>query len=349
MKRSSFRSVVLSCLISLSAGLAAPSWAASYFSCGGEPRTWESDRVNFYVRTGSFPDNSADRRSLDRAVAAWNSNSPGNRFRFATYSHAGNAYRSGDGYNSILATNDFGWSTGTLAATLIRFQTCAWFYDGSIVETDILFNPNVAWNKSTRPRAGQLGTSMTLVATHELGHAMGLAHSDWLPATMNSFHPNGGPLGNRDDPDPHADDAYGARLLYNDFWASATDVSATAYRLGGLGVSREIPAPSSARRGSRVTFQYTVGNRGRYPLVNLPVNFYLSTNRWISTADRLIGQTAVTLSPGAEITRTVTFTVPWSVARGYYYLGWVADPTNALYESDEDNNGVALTRSTRID
>ena len=186
-----------------------------------------------------------------------------------------------------------------------------------------------------------------LIAAHEFGHSMGFLHETDRLATMNTYYPGAGVLGNNNDPDPHANDVAGDRFLYGS-GGTYHDVAASAYYRDSPGGSFAIPAPPLVRRGGYAKLRFTISNRGTEREDYVLVHFYLSRDRWIDTADTYLGAVAYWMDPGFEGTFTVGLQIPPSVAPGYYFIGYLLDPYRFIAETDEDNNGVAYMDWTGI-
>lgn len=336
-------------VLALSLGIAAsPSSAYVYPTCSGDRQVWGSTNVTYYPANMSFP--GSYRTALDTVLYAWNYQSPGTRFRFNfTYNDA-TTWQSGDGVNTVGFTSDYDWQ-GALAVEITRYNTCYWWGGGSIKESDIMFNPAYSWstevNPSTRPRSGQGYYNLSLVGIHEFGHGFGLKHEDTKMATMNSYYPNSGVLGNNNDVHPHADDVLGDRVGYGTC-CTEHDVAASAYQRTGTGTSNLISAPSIAYRGHPTSFKFTISNRGTANQSSVRVQFYLSTDRTITASDTYLGAATYSLNAGFEGTYYANTTIPSSLTPGSYYFGWIVDPLGSIYEVNEGNNSVGLENATSI-
>jgi len=90
-----------------------------------------------------------------------------------------------DPRNGVALRDDlcgFAFDEDTLAVTLRTIQLHT---DAATVEADIVFNDTVVWDVYDGPlRPGP--PDFRRVATHELGHVIGLEHEDDVPALMNS-------------------------------------------------------------------------------------------------------------------------------------------------------------------
>lgn len=98
------------------------------------------------------------------------------------------------------------WDPGDLAVTLsLCSPSCQ---SGTITEADTVFNSTENWSVYSGP--WQAGVSdFRRVATHELGHVIGLAHEDSVPAIMQTFVSPG-----NDIEAPLPDDIAGVAALY---------------------------------------------------------------------------------------------------------------------------------------
>jgi hypothetical protein len=85
-----------------------------------------------------------------------------------------------DGFNLVSFVDDDFVFNGALAATQIFFDA----FTGVVTEADIVFNPAVSF--STHGSTSGVH-DVQEVATHEIGHFLGLAHSGILSATMYPF------------------------------------------------------------------------------------------------------------------------------------------------------------------
>jgi hypothetical protein len=317
-------------------------------TCLGDKRTWDSSNITFRPSTVSFPIGTGWRTSVEAMRSAWNTHSPATNFRF-TYSYSSSStYSTGDGTNSILITSDYSWGPNTLGVTRTLYKACFWpFWHGKIEEVDILFNPAWTWDTSTNPNPTDWRVNLTLVGIHEYGHGLGLKHEDDILATMNSYYPNGGVIGNSNDVHPHADDVHGNRAGYGTS-GTVRDFAASAYRRTAAGESDPIVPPGTTYRLTSTPFRFTIENRGTVNETSVGLKFYLSTDRTITTSDYLVGSAGYALNAGFVGTYTAYISVPTSVPAGYYYFGYILDPENYISESNEGNNAVGHVTRTYV-
>jgi hypothetical protein len=325
--------------------------AVTYWTCDGKPMIWEMVDVTLRPMNISFGPGSASRAAIERARKGWTSFTPGSFFDFVFSFTDQTTWQNGDGVSHVAYTDDYPFDSDDLAVTVSIYEPCAWiFEDGSLVETDVLFKWGLTWNKDTNPTPSTVMSTnnLTQVAAHEFGHAMGLKHTDWKLALMNSVYPGAGTLGNDNDPDPHADDSKGARILYGGPLTPVHDIAASAYLRTDPGESDVIPAPASAAKGTKVPVTFTIANRGPVKLENIAVRYYLSTNSFISTSDTYLGSVKVWMSSGFEGSFTRNVKIPADVASGSYFIGILLETPAGLVESDTDNNAVALSETTLV-
>jgi hypothetical protein len=333
-------------------------------SCRGHVR-WNNNDVTWRPSLTAFPQGSGWYNSIDAARVAWNSYTPGGNYRINYIWDASNVVTFNDNRNSITmpAWWDPTWGKDDpnddepLAVTFMRRSMCyAWpGPDANWVEGDIAFNRNYLWENSINPVVPRYEPyNSTLVALHEHGHGMGLAHENDFPATMNSIYPGAGPIGNGNYVHPHADDARGDRAIYGTA-ATQRDVASYAYRLtvpanpDYPGATQPIPAPPSTSRNTGISFQFSVENRGTANQSSIPVYFYLTpTRNGVTTSSFFLGSTTLSIDAGRTTTATAYVTIPSSAPTGYQYIGWIADPTNGIVESDELNNAVTHSQPTYI-
>jgi len=317
-----------------------------YRTCDGNKIRWNSAWTNMYISTTSFPAGSSWDSRLQNAMWHWN-NVKQSGFNFYVGRDTDGSHSSSNGVNEVYLDNSLTGST--LAVTLTRYH-CYWLFGWhyGIDETDIGFNNNKSWSTGSL-NYSNLGSPYNFegVALHELGHALGLLHEDRWMATMNSYYPNSGTLGQGNEWDPLADDRQGVRYLYPD-GTGETDVAASAFKRTGTGSSGIVSSPASAARGTYVTIEYTFMNQGTASQ-SFDIGFYLSTNNYISIYDTLLGTNyGAWASPGGIGTYSRTLYIPTSVTPGTYYLGFMVDSNSAVAENHEGNNAMHVTRQITI-
>lgn len=320
--------------------------AAVWQTCDGNKIKWNSNWTNMYISTTSFPAGSSWDSDLQNAMWHWN-HVGGSGFNFYVGRDTDGSHSNSNGVNEIYFSAA---ETGSaLAVTFSRYH-CYWAfgYQYGRDEADIAFNTSYAWNTGSLNYAS-LGSpyNFELVALHELGHALGLQHSDGVQATMNSYYANGGPVGYYKEVDPLPDDRYGVRALYPD-GTGETDVAGSAFKRTGTGTSGLISTPTYAYRGTYVNMEFTFANLGT-STQTFDIGFYLSTNDYISTADRWLGTNyGAWASSGALGTYSRSLYIPTDIAPGTYYLGYLVDGGFAIGEGNEGNNNQPAPRAITI-
>ncbi len=113
-------------------------------------------------------------------------------------------------------------------------------------------------------------------------------------------------------------------------------------------VMETMTLPASVAINDVLTFSDTIKNQGGAPSGGFNVDYYLSTNTIISTADSYLGSRRVTsLAAAATSTASSSFAVPGTLTvGGTYYLGALIDTGNEvteLFESNNTSNAYAIT------
>ncbi len=135
------------------------------------------------ITAGSNPE-----AALAAALRTW-SNVPGSAVRFAPLGRTSRVNET-DGMNVFVMadTPEIRSVVGqALGVTLMAIST-----EGRILETDILFNPNIVRDGQRLPFSTNLAPNtidLQTIALHELGHALGANHSGLLAATMFEYIP----------------------------------------------------------------------------------------------------------------------------------------------------------------
>jgi hypothetical protein len=204
--------LVASCGLTLADARAAAAYAFLLVpSSQGVPRRWSQPalpdgRVPWRLSARTGGNVTGDRRPLDvlaGAFARWEDLPTSTiRFSFEGSSNARNR-NAGDRVNLVTLDPTESLGTGVLAATFLTSDA-----SGNLLDVDIVFSRDVAFDTSQTPDAGRY--DLESVATHEVGHLVGLEHSGLARATMVPFSDRG-EIHPRT---PADDDRIGASLLY---------------------------------------------------------------------------------------------------------------------------------------
>lgn len=358
------KSIVLFALIVFSS----PAFSFEVVSCEGKDVRWEGDTTLLRASKQSFPANSSWKDALGTSVDLWNQNP--SKFRF-TLSFNDDGVWTGNGENEVWFTDSDDQLSGAPALASMMWDCVDWWIVGvqaKLSEVDVLFDSRKPWtpfmsDKFNLSAYGGPKRPFINTAAHELGHAVGLMHVDYLYNIMGRdwthIHANGGKarayIGE--------DAANGAVGLYEERGGDFEDVSVAHWKYkdassagysiherteifdmeGELHASVDINDEPRfyVLRDSDLKLEMTYENNGKSRQQNLKVGFYLSTNSRITTSDRRLGGAVVDIGRNVPVTKRHKVHIPADLAPGTtYYLGVIVDEENEIDEIVEANNAT---------
>jgi len=240
-------------------------------SSQGVPRRWNLDafadgRVPWALSNNVGSNLTGDRAPLDvltTAFSTWEAVAA-SKIRFAFQGVVGTRERnSGDGVNLIALGARENLGTGVLAATFLTSDAA-----GTLTDADIVFGSSVAFSTSSSPDASAY--DLEAIATHEIGHFLGLEHCGLARATMVPYTDRG-EIQQRT---LHSDDEIGATLLYPEdgFLASTGSLSGRITVAGAPVFLANVVAASV--RGPIVASAFSAPD-GSYHVEGLPPDVYV--------------------------------------------------------------------------
>ena len=171
----------------------------------GSRARWQTLPVSYRIHAGGLAGlgNGSEFIAVQRAFDTWQ-NLPSSSIAFRYEGTTSTQTGGNDGVNIIsFQDTSFSFGTGTIAVTVSSSS------QGFFRDADILFNPsNPSITFATDGRSD--GFDIQAIATHEIGHFLGLDHTAIVSATMN-------PTGGRGTVFPRSlksDDIIGASTLY---------------------------------------------------------------------------------------------------------------------------------------
>ncbi len=332
-----------------------------------EDMTWRAGR-------SSFPAGSLRRVALEIAQSRWNQ-APGQFiFNYPPLYGDGSCSRNNRQNEVWFSNNQRILDSAPAIAWLDMECTCVLDCTARIKYTDIIFDDSENWslnfpNRSTKRAYGGAWRPFETAAIHEMGHALGLAHTNtiynimgidethiyvndwWIGYYVGEDAGNGEVFLYGSDDHPLRNDVgvthwkysrpggrdneYSVHILTQIFNSAGNAVIASdAFQ----GMRRY-----QVTAGSTYRVEFTYENNGVDDFDEVNVGYYISTDSRITTLDRRIRTRTLTLNRNGVYTQNYSLTIPADLTVGQtYWIGVIVDYTDDILEFNPSNNATYI-------
>lgn len=324
--------------------------AFSYTTLGA---SWPSWPFSMSAAAISFPAGNQYRTDLGTISSRFSAENPSNIYVSQSYDDASVAMDNNQ--------NEIWFSSDTSFSPAVTFY---WSSGSTLTEADIIAYNGLAWTTSSSKTAtiAYGGSSRYWLATalHEYGHAAGLGHENLEYNIMGQDWDHVSCNGSTIRTYLGEDAADGLVSVYGVYSGMIEDVGVSYFKYQGTSGAYSAHEPcemydsagsvlpgstfvSGQRRydvspGQQVRVEFTFENNGASSQTT-GLSYYVSTNNFISTGDRLIGSGLITQGRADVFTRYDTITIPTDLNTNQtYYLGVMIDDADAVSEATEVNN-----------
>lgn len=332
----------------------------TYWQCNDSAYIWPNKRYDLTI-SQSLP--SSIRSAITTVVN--NINADAANATVILHTTGNSSPRHGDGRNQIYFSSQ---GVGRLAYAKIYRKACnsSTGSNTHVIESDVVFNSSYQWlmhsQRSVRswfpddfddykedPTIHPV--MLQHVATHEILHALGLAHDNNGVAIMSAKYPGAGGQGGA--VTMFRDDRRGLRHIYGINDEGHFDIGAVAMRTETDDGSNDSSPksklfngydPITVTQGQSISLKFGVENLGLYSPSDVQVHWYLSTNDIISRSDYVLPVSTRYAKLDTWSHHSVNNRIPTDIPKGEYYLGFLIDRYNSIREYNENNNAIVVRK-----